>query len=236
LSTVQRLLPAEQRSAPWVQSFEQLRPASAHVCLYLGFKGDIRTAGASAANQWFYDVWDSEDDAWRVAAAGEVQNAPVLYVSFPSLKDPLHTAEAQHTGEVVTFVPWEVFAPWKDRRWRRRGEEYEAFKRRLQERLLAQLLEKMPGLKGMVDYAELSTPVTTEHFVRPSAGSIYGIEPTPARFGNPWLKPQTPIEGLYFAGSDVASVGVVGALMGGALAAVAAEPWAAMKFLRREVL
>ena len=236
LSTTRTLLPEAYRQTPWAQSFAQLRPASAHVCLYLGFKGDIRAAGAGAANQWFYEVWDSEDDAWKVSPTGALPAAPVLYVSFPSLKDPTHASNEHHTGEVVTFVPWEVFAPWRDKRWRRRGDDYEAFKQRLQDRLLAQLFEKLPGLRPMLEYAELSTPVTTEHFVRPSSGSIYGIEPTPARFGNPWLKPRSPIPGLFFAGSDVASVGVVGAMMGGALAAVAAEPWATLKFLRKDVL
>ncbi len=236
LSTARNLLPDEYKKTPWVKTFEQLKPSSAHVCLYLGFKGDIRRAGAGAANQWFYEVWDSEDDAWRVTPTGALPAAPVLYVSFPSLKDPLHTAPEQHTGEVVTFVPWEVFEPWREKKWRRRGDDYEAFKRRMADRLLEQLYEKMPGLKGMVEFAELSTPITTEHFVRPSSGSIYGIEPTPARFANPYLKPRSPIPGLYFAGSDVASVGVVGAMMGGALAAVAAEPWNTLKFMRKDVL
>ena len=36
------------------------------------------------------------------------------------------------------------------------------------------------------------------------------------------------------AGSDAASVGVVGAMTGGALAA--AEPWGALEFLRKDVL
>ena len=31
-----------------------------------------------------------------------------------------------HTGEVVTFVPWETFAPYCGARWMHRGEEYEA--------------------------------------------------------------------------------------------------------------
>lgn len=236
LSTVAKLLPEEHRRTKWAQSFSELRPASAHVCLYLGFKGDIRRAGAGAANQWFYEVWDSEDDAWRVTPEGPLPPAPVLYCSFPSLKDPRHTDDAHHTGEVVTFVPWEVFAPWRDKKWRRRGDDYEAFKKRMTDRLLAQLFEKLPALKPMLDYAELSTPITTEHFVRPSSGSIYGIEPTPARFANPWLKPRSPIPGLYFSGSDVASVGVIGAAMGGALAAVAAEPWGTLQFLRKGVL
>ena len=40
----------------------------------------------------------------------------------------------------------------------------------------------------------------------------------------PSLRPRTPIKGLFLAGSEVASVGVIGAFMGGVLAAAAAEP------------
>ena len=98
--------------------------------------------------------------------------------------------------------------------------------------MLEQLLEHMPGLREHVDYIELSTPLTTDHFVRPMAGSIYGLEPTPERFANPWLRPKSPINGLYFSGSEVASVGVVGAMMGGLLAAVAARPFDGIRFLR----
>ncbi len=231
LSTVHNLLPGEYQKQDWVQGLGKLRSASAHVCLYLGFKGDIRTAGAGSANQWFYETYDTEEDAWRVTPTGELPAAPVLYVSFPSIKDPSHTPADRHTGEVVTFAPWEVFEPWRDLRWKRRGADYEAFKARMKDRLLQQLFEKLPGLKPMLDFAELSTPVTTEHFVRPTAGSIYGIEPTPARFASTSLKPRSPIRGLYFAGSDVSAVGVVGAMMGGALAAVAAHPWAATRLL-----
>ena len=84
----------------------------------------------------------------------------------------------------------------------------------------------------MLDYVELSTPLSTENFCRPISGSIYGIEPTPERFQNPWLRPRSPIAGLYFSGSEVASVGVMGAMMGGALAAVSAEPVASIPVLR----
>jgi all-trans-retinol 13,14-reductase len=73
----------------------------------------------------------------------------------------------------------------------------------------------------------------TDHFVRPTQGSIYGIEPTPGRFKNPWLKPRSPIRNLYFSGSDVASVGVMGAMMGGVLCAAACEPLAAIPKLAR---
>ena len=235
LATVKRLLPEAIAEQEWVKSIEALDPSPPHVCLNLGFKGDIRAAGCSGANKWFYDTWNMEQDRWRVDADKAVGPAEVLYCSFPSLKDPEHDPgpEQKHTGEIVTFVPWEAFERWKGTRWKRRGEAYEAFKASIRERLLEQFFTHLPELKPMLDYAELSTPITTDHFVRPVQGAIYGIEPTPERFACPHLKPRSPIDGLYFSGSDVASVGVIGAMMGGVLCATAARPRAAMKLIRK---
>ncbi len=235
-ATVRRMLPTSQQDAKWAREIKTLTPASAHVCLYIGFKGDIRKAGASAANKWFYDTWNCEEDMWDVHPDREITGgAPILYCSFPSLKDPEHDPgeEQRHTGEVVTFVPWESFAPWRDKRWKKRGDDYDAFKARLQEHLLEQFLSKVPELRDMVDYVELSTPVSTDNFCRPVAGSIYGLEPTPERFRNPWLRPRSPIKNLFFSGSEVATVGVIGAMMGGVLAAVSAEPLATTSYLRK---
>ena len=98
--------------------------------------------------------------------------------------------------------------------------------------MMTQFLQNMPELEPFLDYVELSTPLSTEHFCRPMEGSIYGIEPTPERFKNPWIRPNPPIKNLFFSGSEVASVGVIGAMMGGVLAATAAEPLSAFQFLR----
>lgn len=233
LPTVQRLLSTEQREARWVQDILALKPSPCHICLYLGFKGDIQAAGATPANQWFYETWASDVDAWDISR--EQDEAPVLYCSFPSLKDPQHQAgpEQLHTGEVVTFVPYEAFAPWKDERWKKRGEDYEALKARLTDRLLTQFFRHRPALKPLLAFAELSTPLSTEHFTRAANGAIYGIEPTPARFATRSLRPHTPIPGFYMSGSDMATVGVIGAMMGGVLSAVAAEPFSAMPWLRK---
>ena len=233
MSTCRRLLPEALRGAPWANSITSLRPAAAHVSLYLGFRGDIRRAGAGAANKWFYETWDPEVEGWNVEPGKPVEKAPILYCSFPSLKDPTHSNPERHTGEVVTFVPWESFERWRGTRWRDRGDDYLEFKQAMEATLLEQFLEHMPDLAPMVDYHELSTPLSTDHFVRPMAGSIYGIEPTPERFRNRWLRPQTPIEGLFLSGSEITSVGVVGAMMGGVLAVAAAEPMATMDYLRK---
>jgi all-trans-retinol 13,14-reductase len=230
LNTLRRLLPKEG----WRPDETPLAPSPAHLCLNIGFRGDIRAAGASAANKWFYETWDSEDAAWAIDR--QQAEAPVLYTSFPSLKDPTYDAksEAIHTGEAVTFVPYSVFQPFADTRWMRRGERYEALKTELSERLTAQLLRHMPGLEPHLAYAELSTPLSTEHFTRATEGAIYGIEPTPARFASAWLQPRTPLKKFFLAGSDMATVGVIGAFVGGVLAVTAAEPVAAVRYLLKQ--
>ncbi|MCY1060340.1 NAD(P)/FAD-dependent oxidoreductase [Nannocystis sp. SCPEA4] len=233
-STVQRLLPREVADTRWAASVRALPPAPAHVCLYLGFKGDIRSAGAGPFNQWYYNTWDTEADFWDISNPARLPEAPVLYCSFPSLKDPAYDPgpEQRHTGEVVTFVPWDRFSGWLGTRWKRRGDDYDSFKNHLQDSLLEQFLGRMPGLRPLVDHVELSTPLSTETFVRPTQGSIYGILPTPERFSNPYLRPRSKIAGLFFAGSEVATVGVIGAMMGGALAAAAVDPVGATRLLR----
>jgi len=232
MSTVQRLLPDEVRAEEWARSIDELKPASAHVCLYIGFEGDITKAGAGSANKWFYETWDTETEGWD--CDDPESRAPILYCSFPSLKDPEHDPgpKLRHTGEVVTFVPWESFAEWVDGRWKKRGDVYEAKKKDLEARLLAQLIDHMPELAPMVKYVELSTPVSTQHFTRPVHGSIYGIEPTPGRFDNAWLRPRSPVSGLFFSGSEVATVGVIGAMMGGVLCAAGAEPLGVVQYVR----
>lgn len=242
-ATVTRLLPAAERQATWARSIAQLPQSPSHVCLYLGFRGDIRQAGAGPENRWFYETWSDQAEAWhpdRPAAGatgtqdGARQEAPVLYCSFPSLKDPRHDPGPQelHTGEVVTFVPDALTARYRDARWRRRGPEYEALKKDWTDRLLAQFFRHMPALKPHLDWVELSTPATTETFTRAPAGAIYGLEPTPARYENRYLRPATPLPGLFMAGGDLASVGVMGAMVGGLLCATAVAPIAAIRHLR----
>ncbi len=250
-ATVTRLLPEEHANASWARSIAALAAGPAHLCLNLGFRGDTRTVGASAANQWFYESYDTEKAFWAARPGAVRPDAPVLYCSFPSLKDgPLaeHTsspaADSQtdpgilgealprHTGEVVTFVPWSAFARWQGTRWQRRGEEYEAFKSELQGALLEQFLKHRPGFSSMLDHVELSTPLSTDTFTRPVQGSIYGLLPTPERFANPYLRPRTPIPGLFLSGSEVGTAGVIGALLGGALAAISAEPMRAVPYVR----
>jgi all-trans-retinol 13,14-reductase len=98
--------------------------------------------------------------------------------------------------------------------------------------MLDQYSEHYPQLAPMIRHAELSTPLSTNHFARSHRGSIYGLATEPDRFSDDALRSKTPMRRLYLAGADVLTPGVAGALGGGALAVVAAEPLRATRHLR----
>jgi len=67
-------------------------------------------------------------------------------------------------------------------------------------------------VKEHIDYYEISTPLSTKHFCNYDHGEIYGLDHTPERFRQDWLRPKTPIKNLYLTGQDVVTVGIGGAL------------------------
>ena len=97
----------------------------------------------------------------------------------------------------------------------------EGLKETLRQNLLDTVYEHCPLTKRHVEIAELSTPLSTRNFANFGRGEIYGVTHTPSRFEQKWLRPRTPIKGLYLTGADVVSAGIAGALMGGVISASA---------------
>jgi all-trans-retinol 13,14-reductase len=212
-------------AAAWQQTIRGMAPGVSYVSLFVGLEGDIAAAGADRANHW---IFESDDIAalWRSPADDD---APGIFVSFPSLKDPAE--QGKPTAEVVAVVDAKAFAPWLALTGDERPEDYLALKSWVEERLLGQFLRHFPALRPMLRFHELSTPVTQRRFVRSPDGAMYGIEMTAERLTSPALHVRTPLPGLLLAGQDVTSPGVPGAFMGGLLAAASLEPslWANLR-------
>ena len=51
----------------------------------------------------------------------------------------------------------------------------------------------VPGFSALVTYAELSTPLTVEHFTSHPAGRFYGLPGTPERYRSAAFGVRTPI-------------------------------------------
>jgi all-trans-retinol 13,14-reductase len=202
----------------WRAELGAFRPGLSYLSLYLGFEGDIAAAGATSANVWIYES-EHIDRVWQAPAD---EDAPGLFVSFPSLKDPQHrggpTAEVLALCDAAPFAKWLALPPGE------RPEDYLAFKAWVEERLLAQFKRHFPALAPMLRFHELSTPVTQQHYVRAPQGAMYGIVMDGDRLASAALNVRTPVPGLLLAGQDVAGAGVQAAAMSGLMAAAVIEP------------
>ena len=87
--------------------------------------------------------------------------------------------------------------------------------------MLDVLYKHVPQVKDSLVYSELSTPLTVNSLANYQKGEMYGINHTPKRFRQKWLRPQTKIKNLYLTGQDVTTVGVTSALFSGLLTASA---------------
>jgi phytoene dehydrogenase-like protein len=222
-NTFSSLLPPETPGvSSALQELRGLPPSMAHLCLYVGVRGTAKELGFTGTNLLFHPTPDHDANLARFEKDPSAP-FPLMYVSFPSAKDP--DFERRHPGhatlEVITPAPYDWFVHWENTRWKRRGEDYNEFKQKLADRLRHELEEVVPTVRGRIEIAELSTPLTTRHFVNYPHGEIYGMSAGPERFRVRCLTARTAIHNLYLTGQDACMLSVVGATIGGILTASA---------------
>ena len=176
----QLLAPAVVDAAGYGQRLSRVRPSIGHLGVYIGLQETAEELGLPATNFWIYPSNDY-DAAVQAFLADPSAPFPVVYISFPSAKDPdyLNRHPGTATIEIVAPAPYEWFEQWQGTTWGKRGEDYERFKAGLGDRLMQSLYEKLPHLQGKIDYYEVSTPLSTEWFSAYRRGELYGLDHTP---------------------------------------------------------
>ncbi|MCK5280711.1 MAG: NAD(P)/FAD-dependent oxidoreductase [Cyclobacteriaceae bacterium] len=215
-NTYNKLLKGQNVNPAKLRKINKLKYSVAHLCLYIGFKETPEALHLPKTNLWIYpDNYDHDENIRRFLKDPENEEFPVVYVSFPAAKDPdfQNRYPGKSTIEIITLSDYAIFQKWESEEWKKRGQEYEDLKERYSQRLLQKLYEQMPQLKGKVDYYELSTPLSTRHFVNYDHGEIYGLDHSPERFASKEIHVKSPIKNLYLTGQDMVSCGIAGALI-----------------------
>jgi len=224
INTYAKFLPdAVQQKYQLNKNLSKINPSVAHGCLYIGLKGSPEELKLPKSNFWIYPEDLSHDECLKRYLKDIDAPFPVVYISFPAAKDSTWNERYPNksTIDIITLLPYKEFEDFEGTRWMKRGEKYNAIKEKLSIRLLAALFKQLPHLEDKVDYYELSTPLTTKHFVNYDKGEIYGIDHSPERFRQKFLRPKTPIKNLYLTGQDIVTAGVGGALFAGLITASA---------------
>lgn len=216
--TYEQLIP-KHVPVPFRDEIRKFPPGTFHVCAYLGLKESPAGLGFRGENYWIYDGYD-HDALYRERDAVKAGKINCCFAAFPSLKNP---ESRSHTAELITFVDRNTFEFWSDRNWGHRGEDYRRIKSRIANALIDFVDERFYGFSKLVDFCEISTPLSTANFTGHRDGCIYGLPAVPEKLSARWLSVRSPFENLYLTGSDTAGHGIVGAMMGGIMTTLVAS-------------
>ncbi|NXV87990.1 RETST reductase, partial [Calonectris borealis] len=222
-NTYERLLPAEARALPEIQS--QLRMVThgeGGFTVFVGLNGSREELGLEPTNYFMYLGNDLDEIMNRYLASSReeaAKNIPFLFVTCPSAKDP--TWETRHPGKstlsVVTFAKYEWFEEWKDKQVNKRGDDYEELKMTFVDSVMQAVFKLYPRIKDRIEYTSGGTPLTNQHYIASPRGEIYGIDHSIARLQAEAIaavRAQTAVPNLYLTGQDLCLGGFVGALQG----------------------
>lgn len=194
---------------------DQLKPGHTAMTIYLGLKENPeQKLGVTGGNFWLFNHYKHNDFVNHKDIAEDP--AQFCFLSFPSLKDP---SRKSHTAEIVAFSQYKTFEQWQNTAWQDRGDAYETYKQKVAQRYIAFVEERFPGFKNLVDYVEVSSPLSLQKFTQRPKGAMYGLDLSKKRFDLNCLNAQTSIPNLYLSGADVMIMGVTGAAFGGVIAA-----------------
>jgi all-trans-retinol 13,14-reductase len=189
--------------------------------LFFGLKCDPRDYGIGKQNYWINEDWGSNLDNifWDLDKIDSDETPGIIFLNFASLRDSTfgEGKKTGHTGQMIFLGTQGYFNRWKDTEWNNRGDEYEAIKKKITDKLIKALDRYFPGLSKQIDKLELATPPTYETFSGHEQGVPYGIGPSTGRYHSYDLRPTTPFKHLYLVGQDLIQPGVQAAFGSSAL-------------------
>ena len=241
INTYSKLLPPViQEKYQLGSDLEQVKSGMGAMALFVGLKGSNEELGLKvASNTWAFTDLDLNDSFTRYVNGtpedAEETGMPVIFITFPSTKDPSWEERHQEnkkshqdvkttnednkketTCEVFALAPFEWFKEWAEKKTK--GGEYKDFKKTLGKKLWSQVLEVYPQLEDKVKHFNVATPLTYQFLIASPKGEIYGCDHNKKRFSPTtaaMLRPKTPIPGLYLTGQDIFTCGFSGAMLSG---------------------
>jgi len=219
--TFDKLVGHEFLPSKLAKKLDRLTYSTSCISLFFATDMDLKAAGLDSGNYWFYDHEDV-DALYRQGQSAHVLEAESpggMFLTVTTLKDPSKMHNGHHTCEAFAFVSYDAFAQWAGEKSGERSPTYEALKEELSWKLFQFLEKRVPGLSRHIVFWDLATPLTNEHYINVTRGSLYGIDKTRTQVGPGAFPVKSAIDGLYMVGASTLSHGVAGATSSGLAAA-----------------
>ncbi|XP_033694661.1 all-trans-retinol 13,14-reductase isoform X2 [Tursiops truncatus] len=225
-NTYEYLLPEKARCLPGVKrQLGMVRPGLSMFSVFICLRGTKKDLGLPSTNYYVYFDTDMDmamEHYLSLPADKAVGHMPVLFITFPSAKDPSweDRFSGRSTGVVLVPTSYEWFEEWRDEPQGKRSSGYETLKSSFVEAALSVVLKLFPQLEGKVDSVTGGSPLTNQFYLAAPRGACYGADHDLGRLhpgAMASMRAQSPIPNLYLTGQDVFTCGLMGALQGALL-------------------
>ncbi|MDE6135764.1 MAG: NAD(P)/FAD-dependent oxidoreductase, partial [Muribaculaceae bacterium] len=182
-----------------------LKNTTAGFSLYLKFK-DSKVPYLNS-NYYSYksgSPWNCEDYTDSTWPKG------YLYMHFCNEVAPKFAS----SGVVLSYMNIKEVSRWANTPIGRRGESYEAFKKRKAEILINEVNREFPGFKDSIESYYTATPLTYQDYTGTQDGSMYGVAKDITLGTACRVSHKTKIPNLLLTGQNVNSHGMLGVLVG----------------------
>lgn len=218
--------------------------AKSFIMSNVAINGTAAELGIGCANMWVmpcdernkFDIFDGIKEYIKHPLEVPPEHVPLM-ITFPSIKDRAWSRDPKNKGkescqllaiaELDWFknhlgeTPWARNSPPHVDRVDQKI--YDEMKEKWGARMLAVLLQNYPQLEGKIEFCNVSTPLTIEHYLPTGSGSPIGLDVTPERFLPSVvarLDMKSKVPGLWHTGQDVLMCGVPLAQLSGMLTAL----------------
>jgi len=181
--------------------------------LYLGFSKNIKEVYGQRAYSNFYHRGANSLAEYSQKLRGDITGRTAVFVDYSQVDSGLTSAE-KSLGVVCTV---DYLRDWE-------GLDESAYKAKKEsvKKAYIKLLEvDYPGIGELVEYAEVGTARTVQHYLKTPDGTAYGFAPTASQFFREPEYKSKKLAHLYFVGAWVIGGGFTPALLSGAMAAKA---------------
>jgi all-trans-retinol 13,14-reductase len=111
---------------------------------------------------------------------------------------------------VNCIMNFDTVSRWENTVSGKRGEAYEAFKRRCKEKIVRKLEEIFPDIRACIKGIYDSSPLTIRDFYNQKEGAMYGVRKDCRNMALSHIAVRTKLENLFFTGQNINLHGILG--------------------------
>ena len=168
-------------------------------------------------------------DVWYASSYDEKEWPEHYFVHWPAnTKNPKYVDNVT----VLTHMKYEEVEKWSSLPIKRRGEEYEKFKKDKAEKLINLVARQFPEFKENLETYYVATPLSFKDYIGTPSGSMYGTERDYRRAFESYISHKTKIPNLFLTGQNLNLHGMLGVSLS---SLITAGEFVGLKKLLKEV-